>query len=87
MHAGRPLRFPHVDGADAGVMVRAAQAFEMQQALERVVVVIGRAAGDMAHHVLPLRRLADLVEIVVPLVAEQILAELDHAGLRVLGSG
>jgi hypothetical protein len=66
------------DGADAGVVVRAAQAFQVQQAVEAVVVEIWRAAGDVAEDVLAQRRLADLVEIVVALVGEQVLAEFHH---------
>ena len=77
-HARHALRFARIDAADAGVMMRAAHAFDMQQSVEQMIVEIGRAAGHMAERVLTLRRLADLVEIVVALVGEQVLAEFDH---------
>ena len=50
----------------------------MQQAFERMVVVIGRPARDMADHVLPLRRLANLLEIVIALVGENVFAQFKH---------
>ena len=77
-HAGLALRFGEVDAADARMGVRAAQHLEMQHALQLVVVEIGRGRGDMAEHVLALRRLADLLEIVVALVGENVLAEFKH---------
>jgi hypothetical protein len=39
--------------------VRAAQDFQMKKAGEAVIVVIGRCAGHMPEHVLPLGWLAD----------------------------
>ena len=41
MHAGRSFGLAHVDRADASVMVWAAQAAQVQQPLEGMVVVIG----------------------------------------------
>ena len=66
-----------IDGADAGMVMRAPDAAHMQQPLEEVIVEIRRPAGHMAQRVLTLRRLADLVEIVVTLVGEQVFAKLD----------
>jgi hypothetical protein len=54
--------------------VGAADDLQMQHALQLVVVEIGRGARDMAEHVLPLRALADLLQIVVALVGEEIFA-------------
>jgi hypothetical protein len=48
--------------------------FQVQHALELVVVEIARCARDMAEHVLALCTLADLVEIVVALVGENVFA-------------
>jgi hypothetical protein len=80
--ARHPLGLGRVDPADArGVMGRA-DAAQVQKPLEQVVVEERRPAGDMAHDVLTPRGLADLVQVVVALVGEQVLAELDHAGLR-----
>ena len=75
---GGALGRRHVDGAQAGVRMRAAQHLQMQQALESVVVEIARAAGDVAQHVLALARLADLVEAVVALVLEELFPKLEH---------
>ena len=72
------LRFGEVDAADARVGMRAAQHLEMQHALQLVVVEIGRGRGDVAQHVLALRRLADLLEIVVTLVGKQVFAKFKH---------
>ena len=58
--------------------VRAAQDFQMQQIGEAMIVVVGRRAGDMPEHVLPLGRLADLVQIVVAFVGENVFAEFQH---------
>ena len=58
--------------------VRAAQDFQMQQIAEAMIVVIGRRTGDVPEHVLPLRRLADLVQIVVAFVGEDVLAKFQH---------
>ncbi len=62
-------------------MMRAADHLEMQQPLEGMIVEEGRAAGDMAGHVLPLRALADDLQAVVALGAEEILAEFEHRAL------
>jgi hypothetical protein len=77
-HAGAALGLGGGDRADAGMVVGAAQAFQMQHAVEAVIVEERRARGDMAQNVLAPRRLADLVEIVVALVGEQVLAEFHH---------
>jgi hypothetical protein len=77
-HAGHALGGAGVDPADARGVVRRARAAHVQQPFEQVVVIEGRAAGDMAGDVLPPRRLADLVEVVVAFVGEEFLAELDH---------
>ena len=76
--AGRAFRFRRVDAAQAGMGMRAAQYFEMQHALQLVVVEIGRGARDMAEHVLALRALADLLQIIVALVGEDVLAQFQH---------
>ncbi len=78
--AFHPLGRGSVDAADAGVVVRAADAAEVEQAVEGVVVVVGRAAGDVAEDVLPADALADHLEVVVALVGEEVLAELDTHG-------
>ena len=77
-HARLALGFGEVDAADARVGVGAAQNLEMQHALQLVVVEIGRGRGDVAEHVLTLGRLADLLEIVVALVGENVLAKFKH---------
>jgi hypothetical protein len=46
----------------------------MQQIGEAVIVVVGRGPGDVPEDVLALRRLPDLLEIVVTLVGENVLA-------------
>ena len=58
--------------------VRAAQYLEMQHTLQLVVVEIGRGARDMPEHVLALGALADLFQIVVALVGEDVLAQFQH---------
>ena len=63
--ARHPLGLGHVDPADSGGVVRRAHAAQVQQAVEQVVVEERRPAGDVAEDVLPARRLADLVEVVV----------------------
>ena len=50
----------------------------MQQVGEAMIVIIGRGTGDVAEHVLPLRRLADLLQIVVAFVGENVLAKFQH---------
>ena len=50
----------------------------MQQVGEAMIVVVGRRTGDVAEHILPLRRLADLVQIVVAFVGEDVLAQFQH---------
>jgi len=65
-------------------MMRAAHAADMQEAFEQVIIEIGRAARDVTENILSAGRLADLVEIVVTLVGEELLAELNHAGLLML---
>ena len=77
-HARLALRLGDVDPPDARVGMGAAQDLEMQHALELVVVEIGRGRGDVAEHVLALGRLADLLEIVVALVGENVLAQFKH---------
>ncbi len=82
-HARHPLGAARVDPAHARVMMRAAHAAHMQQPLEGVVVEKPRSAGDMTEDVLPARRLADLVQVLGPLIGEQVLAELQgHQALR-----
>ena len=58
--------------------VRAAHDFQMQQVGEAVIVVVGRGARDVPEHVLPLCRLADLVQIVVAFVGENVFAKFEH---------
>ena len=79
LDARRPLGRGSIDPTQAGVVVRAAQNLEVQQALEGMVVEIARAAGDMTQDVLAPGRLADLVQVVVALVGKDFLAELEHA--------
>jgi len=55
-----------------------AQVLEVQHALQLVVIEVGRLRGDVAEHVLALGRLADLPQVVVPLVGENVLAQLEH---------
>ena len=61
--------------------VRAAQELQMQQVAEAVIVVVGRSSGDVAEHVLPLRRLADLFQVVVAFVGENVLAQFEHGSV------
>ena len=77
-HARRTFRLAGVDAAQARMGMRAADDFQMQHALQLVVVEIGRGARDMAEHVLPLRSLADFLQIVVALVGEDVLAQFQH---------
>src|SRR6202521_5264772 len=46
-----------------------------------MVIEIGRGAGNMAEHILALGALADLVEIVVALVGEKVLAQFQHGAV------
>ncbi len=50
----------------------------MQHALQFVVVEISGGTGDVTEHVLALGALADLLEIVVALVGENVLAQFQH---------
>jgi hypothetical protein len=50
----------------------------MQKIAEAVIVIVGRRAGDVAKHVLPLGRLADLMQTVIAFVGENILSEFKH---------
>ena len=59
-------------------MVRAAQDLEVQQAGHLVIVEELAGRGDMTQHVLALGALADLLEVVVALVGEQVFAEFEH---------
>ena len=78
-HARRARRRRIVDRANTRMRMRAAQNFQMQQIGEAVIVVVGRRAGDVAKDVLALRRLADLDEIIVAFVGENIFAEFEHS--------
>ncbi len=80
-HPGAALGFRGVDMPDAGVRVRAAQHLQMQHALQLVVVEIGGRAGDMTEHILTLCAFADLLEIVVTLVGENVLAQFQHGAI------
>jgi hypothetical protein len=53
----------------------------MQHALQFVVVEINRRPSDMAEHILALGALADLVEIVVTFVGENVLAQFQHGAV------
>ena len=77
-HTRRALGLAGIDAADAGMGVRAAQHLQVQHALHLVVVEIGGRAGDVPQHVLALRALADLVQVVVALVGEDVLAQFQH---------
>ncbi len=59
--------------------VRAAQDFQVQQIRETVIVVIGRGASDVAENVLTRCRLADLDQVVVAFVSENVFAEFQHS--------
>ena len=58
--------------------MRTAHDLQMQHALQLVIVEIGRGARDMAEHVLPLRALADFLQVIVALVGEDVLAQFQH---------
>ncbi len=77
-HAGERSASAGVDAAQARMGMRAADHLQMQHALQLVVVEIGRGARDMPEHVLPLRCLADFLQIVVALVGEDVLAQFQH---------
>ena len=78
LHARCALRRADIDGADAGMVMRAAHDLQMEQAFEGVIIEVARAPRDMARHVLALNALADDVEIVVALVGEEVLPDLEH---------
>ena len=59
-------------------MMRARSTFRCKQAGELVIVEKRRRAGDMADHVLALRRLADLFQVIVALVRENLFAQFQH---------
>jgi hypothetical protein len=77
-HAGARSASAGVDAADAGMMMRAAQHFQVQQA-GYLVIVEDLLSRDVAEHVLALRALSDLLEVVVALVGEQVFAEFEHS--------
>lgn len=58
--------------------VRAAQDLQVQQIGEPVIVVEGRGPGDVPEDVLALRRLADLLQVIVAFVGENVFAEFQH---------
>ena len=70
-----------VDAPDPRMRVRTAQHLQMQHALQFVIVEIGGRAGDMPQHVLALGALADLLEIIVTLVGENVLAQFQHGAI------
>ena len=80
-HSGGTLGLDGVDAPDPRMRVRAAQHLQMQHALQFVIVEIGRGAGDMTQHVLALGTLADLLQIVVTLVGENVLAQFQHGAI------
>src|SRR5882757_4791420 len=61
--------------------MRTAQHLQMQHALQPVVVEINGGAGDVAEHVLALGALADLLEVVVTLVGENVFAQFQHGAV------
>ena len=69
-----------VDRANSRVRVGASQNLEVEQIGEAMVVVISRGSGDVAEHVLALRRLSDFLQVVVALIGEYVLANLEHGG-------
>ena len=77
-HAFHAFGLRGVDKTDAGVVVGTAHAFHMQQPLEQMIIKERRTPGDVTERILALGRLADLIEVVIPLVGEQILAKLNH---------
>ncbi len=79
--ARHALRFPKVDAPYARRMGAASARSADAAARRRDGRHRRRAAGDVAGNVLPPRRLADLVEIVVALVGEELLAQLEAAAL------
>jgi hypothetical protein len=81
---GHARCFTGVDPTDSGGVMRRAHTTHVRQTFELVVVIEGRPARDVADNVLTASRLADLVEIVVALVGEELLSELHH---RTFGQG
>ena len=83
-HHARHLRgLAHVHRANPGVVVGAAGELHVQHPRHGVVVEEAAAPGDVPKRVLALRGPADLVQIVVALVGEEILAEI-HVSWRSL---
>ena len=80
-HALAPLGLAGVDAAQPRMRLRRPDDPQMQHALQLVIVEICRGARDVAEHVLTLGALADLVEIVVALVGEDVLAQFQHGNL------
>ena len=84
--ARRAFRVRRIDAAQPRMRMRAADDLQMQHALQLVIVEIGRGARDVSEHVLPLRSLADFLQVVVALVGEDVLAQFQH-GFRPLRAG
>ena len=72
-------------------MVRTAYAADLQQAFKQMIIEVRRAAGHMTQRILALGALADLVEIVIAFIGEQLFAEFHahgcYASLRAAPSG
>ncbi|MHC2233039.1 hypothetical protein ACVI8L_001378 [Bradyrhizobium diazoefficiens] len=79
-HAGRALGLGGVDTANPCMRLGRADDLQVQHALKFMVVEIARRARDVAEHVLALRPLADLFQIIVALVGEDVLAQFQHDG-------
>ena len=78
LHARCALRRADIDGADAGMVMRAAHNLQVEQSLEGVIIEEARTPRDMAWHILALNALADDVEIVIALIGEEVLADIEH---------
>ena len=79
-HARHPFGLVDVDRAYPCVVVGAARELHVQHPRHGVIVEEAATPGDVPLCVLALRRLADLVQIVVALVREEVLAEFHGSG-------
>ena len=61
-------------------MMRRSHTPDVKKAIEKMIVVERRTPGDMAFDILPARALADLVEVVIALIGEELFSEFEAAG-------
>ena len=74
-HARHLRRLADVHRTDSGVVMRTARELHVQHPGHGMVVEEAAASGDVPQRILALGRLTDLVQVVVALVREEVLAE------------